>query len=156
MSTTPRSGAITDLGTSEVARVVGMDPNVWAFAAMKEAPDHVQHMVMAVMDTAFSIDTVQRQLLEDAARGVEELNATLSGRDMRWGGHRWTAGPLGSRAARIEAAGLRRGSLFRQLDTLLALYQQAVAEPSPPATASNALGVTPPAKNPPKPRAPRR
>lgn len=156
MSTTPHSGAITDLGTSEVARVVGMDPNVWAFAAMKEAPDHVQHMVMAVMDTAFSIDTVQRQLLEDAARGVEALNATLSGRDMRWGGHRWTEGPLGNRAARIEAFALRRGSLFRQLDTLLALYQQAVAETSPPTTASNALGVTPPAKNPPKPRTPRR
>ncbi|MFG2978840.1 hypothetical protein ACGFYY_38365 [Streptomyces sp. NPDC048331] len=156
MNTTPHQGAISDLGTSEVARVVGMDPNVWAFAAMKDAPDHVQNLVVAVMNTASSIDTVQRQLLEDAARGVEALNATLSGRDMRWGGHRWTEGPLGSGAARIEAASLRRGSLFRQLDTLLALYQQVVAEPSPPATASNALGVTPSAKNPPKPRVPRR
>ncbi|MCY0935933.1 hypothetical protein [Streptomyces sp. H34-S4] len=156
MSTAPYSGAVPDLGTSEVARVVGMDPNVWAFTAMKEAPGHVQHTVMAVMDTASSLDTVQRQLLEDAARAVEELNQTLSGRDTRWGGHRWTAGPLGNRATRIEQLAIRRGSLFRQLDTLLAVYQQVAAEPSPPATPSNALGMTPPAQTLPKPRAPRR
>lgn len=156
MSTVRNRGAIADLGTSEVARVVGMDPNVWAFAAMKEAPDHVQHTVMAVMDTASRLDTVQRQLLGDAERAVDELSATLSGRDMRWGSHRWTTGLLGQRGTRIEQAAIQRGALFRQLDTLLTLYQQSVAAPSHPATASNALGVTPPAKTPPKPRVPRR
>lgn len=156
MSTVRKWGAIADLGTSEVARVVGMDPNVWAFAAMQEAPEHVQHTVVAVMNTASRLDTVQRQLLGDAACAVDELNATLNGRDMRWGRHRWTTGLLGSRGTRIEEATIQRGGLFRELETLLGVYQRLVAEPSLPAIPSKGLGVTPPAPAPPKPGAPRR
>ncbi|MCY0942376.1 hypothetical protein [Streptomyces antarcticus] len=156
MSTVRKGGAIADLGTSEVARVVGTDPNVWAFTAMQEAPEHVQHTVMAVMNTASRLNTVQRQLLGDAACAVDELNSTLNGRDMRWGGHRWTTGLLGMRSTRIEQAAIQRGGLLRELDTLLNIFQQLVAEPSPPATRPKALGVTPPAQTPPKPSAPRR
>ncbi|MFJ7589503.1 hypothetical protein ACIQZO_19405 [Streptomyces sp. NPDC097617] len=156
MSTVRKWAAIADLGTSEVARVVGTDPNVWAYTAMQEAPEHVQHTVVAVMNTASRLDTVQRQLLEDAACAINELNSTLSGRDMRWGAHKWTTGLLGMRGTRIEEAAIQRGGLFRELETLLGIYQQLVAEPSPPATPSKGLGMTPPAPAPPKPGAQRR
>lgn len=38
MSTPPYEGAVPALGTSEVARVVGTDPTVWAYTVMKDAP----------------------------------------------------------------------------------------------------------------------
>ncbi|MEU5148779.1 hypothetical protein AB0G42_16515 [Streptomyces yangpuensis] len=74
MSAAPFAGAVVALGTSEVARAVGMDPNVWAYNAMKDAPRHVQATVIAVMNTALNVNAVQRQLLDDAARAVEELS----------------------------------------------------------------------------------
>ncbi|MFD6912371.1 hypothetical protein [Streptomyces virginiae] len=154
MSAAPLADAVVALGTSEVARAVGMDPNVWAYNAMKDAPGHVQATVMAVMNTALKADAVQRQLLEDAARAVEELSKTLNGQDAT--DHRSTAGLLGARATRVEHLAIRRGELLGQLDTHLAVYREAAAEPKPPATPAKAQGLTHPADTPPQARTPRR
>lgn len=142
------------LGTSRVARAVGMDPNVWAYNAMKDAPGYGQATVMAVMNTALNVNTVQRQLLDDAARAVEELSKVLTGKDTT--DHRSTAGLLGDRSSRMEHLAIRRGELLGQLDTHLAIYQEAAAEPKPPASPSKALGLTHPVDTGPQARTPRR
>ncbi|MFG2483438.1 hypothetical protein ACGFSI_11860 [Streptomyces virginiae] len=154
MSTPPYEGAVAELGTSEVARAVGMDPNVWAFTAMQGAPGHMQETVAAVMNTALNVDDVPRQLLGEAARAIQELSKTLTGKDTV--GHRWTEGLLGNRGTRIEHLAIKRGYLLRQLDTHLAVYRQAAAEPGSPATPSKAPGPTHPADISPKARTPRR
>ncbi len=154
MSTAPLSGAVVALGTSEVARAVGMDPNVWAYNAMKDPSGHVQATVMAVMNTALNVNAVQRQLLDDAARAVEELSKVLNGQDAI--DHRSTAGLLGDRSTCIEHLAIRRGALLGQLDTHLAIYQEAAADPKRPATPSKALGLSHPADTGPQARTPRR
>ncbi|MGW1938865.1 hypothetical protein [Streptomyces goshikiensis] len=152
MSTPPYEGAVPALGTSEIARAVGMDPNVWACNAMQNAPEHVRTTVAAVMNAALDVDRMQRQLLAEAARVIEELSNTLTGQDAP----RWSEGLLGDRGTRIEHLAIKRGYLLRQLDTQLAVYSQAAAEPSPSATPSTALSPTDPAHTPPKARTPRR
>lgn len=106
------------------------------------------------MSTAMNIDTVQRALLDDAARAVDELARTLTGRDTV--GHRWTEGLLGNRGTRIEHLTIKRGLFLRQLDTHLAVYRQATAAPVHPAAPSKAPGPTHPADAPPQARTPRR
>ncbi|WP_374777046.1 hypothetical protein OG756_34070 [Streptomyces sp. NBC_01310] len=154
MSAAPDARAVAALGTGQVAREVGMDPNVWAYNAMKDAPGHVQATVMAVMNTALNVNAVQRQLLDDAARAVEELSKVLTGQDTT--DHRSTAGLLGDRSTRMEHLPIRRGELLGQLDTHLAIYQEAAAEPKPPATPAKALGLTHPVDTGPQARTPRR
>lgn len=154
MSDALYEGAVTALGASEVARAVGMDPNVWAYTAMQDTPGHMQETVAAVMNTALNVDDVQRQLLDEVARAIKELSKTLTGKDTV--SHRWTEGLLGNRGTRIEHLTIKRGYLLRQLDTHLAIYRQAAAEPSPPVTPPKALGPTHPAHTPPKARTPRR
>uniref|UniRef100_A0AAU2JXI5 Uncharacterized protein n=1 Tax=Streptomyces sp. NBC_00049 TaxID=2903617 RepID=A0AAU2JXI5_9ACTN len=148
MSTPPYEGAVAALGSNVVADAVGMDPNVWAFTAMQDAPGHMRETVAAVMSTALDVDRVQRQLLDEAARAIKEMSKILTGKDTV--GHRWTEGLLGDR---IDQLTVKRGYLLRQLDTHLAIYRQAAAEPSPPVTPSKALG---PARTPPKARTSRR
>lgn len=156
MSATPNSPAGAGLGTRTVTEAVGSDPALWAFAAMKGAPGHVQAVVLAVMNTAFDLNTVQRNLLDDAVRAIEELSKTVAGTDTD--GHRATEGLLGDRGARIERLAIRRGELLRRLDTHLALYRAAVAEPKPPAPAgpTRTAGPAHPADTPPQARGPRR
>ncbi|WP_328971543.1 hypothetical protein [Streptomyces sp. NBC_00239] len=151
MSGARYEGAVAALGTSEVARAVGMDPNAWAFTVMQDAPGHMKETVAAVMNTAFEVDAVQRQLLHEVDRAIKELSKTLTGKDTA--GHRWTEGLLGDR---IDNLTTKRGYLLRQLDTHLAVYRQAAAEPSPSVRPSPAHGPTHPAHAAPQARTPRR
>ncbi|MCX5278371.1 hypothetical protein [Streptomyces virginiae] len=80
-----------------------------------------------------------------------ELSKILAGKDTV--GHRWTEALLGDR---IDGLTIKRGYLLRQLDTHLAVYRQAAAEPSPSVTPSMALSPTHPAHAAPQPRTPRR
>lgn len=132
-----------------MARKVGTDPNIWASTAMKDAPSHVREVVVAVMNTSFRVDAVQRQLLDEAARAIQELSKLMTE-------HRSPEGLVGSRGTRIEALAVHRRELLDDLDMLMSVYRDVAAEPKPPAKPAKAFGLLNPADTPPKARTPRR
>jgi hypothetical protein len=130
-----------------------MEPRTWAFTTMQDAPAHLQETVIAVLNTASHVDAVQKQLLDDTARVVEELSKILTGEDNL--DHRSTAAFLGGRGASIDHLTIRRGELLRQLDVHLSVYQAAVTKPEPPATQPQGLDRTHPVVSASRVRGPR-